>query len=198
MKDIDDDAIFLLKKEVENKMGFSLKAPTNFNALITRVMNETGEMLSISTIKRLWGYVNQPSSPRLSTLSILSRFLRFRDFDDFCLKKRIYTSVDSEFISLTSGEVKDLRIGDELMLEWKPDRFCRIRYEEEDQFKVVNAINCKLQKNDRFHASFVAVGHPLYATELMRGDECLNDYVAGKNSGLLAISIKHAEEKNKE
>ena len=47
MKDIDDDAIFLLKKEVENKMGFSLKAPTNFDALISRVLKETGETLSV-------------------------------------------------------------------------------------------------------------------------------------------------------
>ena len=82
MKDIDDDAIFLLKKEVENKMGFSLKAPTNFDALISRVLKETGETLSISTIKRLWGYVSQSSTPRLSTLSILSRFVGYRDFDD--------------------------------------------------------------------------------------------------------------------
>ena len=197
MKDIDDDAIFLLKKEVENKMGFSLKAPTNFDALISRVLKETGETLSISTIKRLWGYVSQSSTPRLSTLSILSRFVGYRDFDDFCLKKRIYTSEDSDFIYQTGEQVKDLQIGDELTLEWKPDRFCRIRYEKKDCFRVINAINCKLMKDDTFRASFVAIGHPLYVTELVRNGEFMNDYVAGKTSGLLSISIKHAEEASK-
>ena len=194
MKDIDDDAIFLLKKEVENKMGFSLKAPTNFDALISKVLKETGETLSISTIKRLWGYVSQSSTPRLSTLSILSRFVGYRDFDDFCLKKRIYTSEDSDFIYQTGEQVKDLQIGDELTLEWKPDRFCRIRYEKKDCFRVINAINCKLMKDDTFRASIVAVVHPLYVTELVRNGEFMNDYVAGKTSGLLSISIKHAEE----
>lgn len=194
MKDIDDDAIFLLKREVENKMGFSLKAPTNFDALIARVQNETNETLSMSTIKRLWGYVSQSSSPILSTLSILSRFLGYRDFDDFCAKERIYTCADSDFISQSGGQVKYLHIGDELVLKWKPGHFCEIRYEDTNKFRVINAISCKLQKNDTFSTSFIAVGHPLYATELMRGGECLNDYVAGKTFGLQSIIIKHNEE----
>lgn len=198
MKNIDDDTIFLLRKEVENEMGFSLKAPTNFDALITRVQKKTGESLSLSTIKRLWGYVDSTNSPRLSTLSILSRYLGYRDFDDFCLKKSVYTSEDSAFISLTNDQVKDLQKGDELMLEWKPDRFCRIRYETKDKFKVINAVNCKLQKGDTFLASFVAVGHPLFATDLVRDGKRISNYVAGKSSGILSISIKHASDDEQE
>lgn len=194
MKNIDDDAVFLLKKEVEHKMGFSLKAPTNFDALIARVSEEDGETLSMSTIKRLWGYVSSANAPRLSTLSILSSFLGFRDFDDFCIKRRIYTSEDSDFITSAEGQTKGLHVGDELMLEWRPDRFCRLRYESKDCFKVINSINCKLLKGDTFRASFVAVGHPLFVTELMRGGECLNDYVAGKSSGLLSVNIRHTSE----
>lgn len=198
MKDIDNDAIFLLKEAVETKMGFSLKAPTNFDALITCVRNSTNETLSMSTIKRLWGYVNQSSSPRLSTLSILSRFLGFRDFDDFCAKQNNYTIADSEFIDKAAGQVKNLRIGDELILEWKPDRYCKLRYEDDDLFVVLSAIHCKLKKNDRFRASFIALGHPLYASELMRDGVCLNDYVAGKASGIQSISIKHARKRKEE
>lgn len=194
MNSIDDDAVFLLRKSVENKMGFSLKSPTNFDALIARVMDENCETLSLSTIKRLWGYIDSPTTPRLSTLSILSRFVGCRDFDDFCRKKCIFTTEDSEFISLAGEEVKGFRIGDELMLEWKPGRFCRIKYVDTDTFRVASAINCKLMKGDTFRATFVAVGHPLYVTDLMRGGVHLRDYVAAKKSGLTSVNIKHLDE----
>lgn len=197
MRIIDEDALYLLKRNVEYKMGFSLKAPNNFEALISNVFKVTGEKLSLSTIKRIWGYVNESNIPRLSTLSILSRFLGYRDYDDFCEKKHIYTTADSEFISQEGEQIKDLNVGDELTLEWKPDRFCRIKYEQEDTFRVINAINCKLMIGDTFSSSFIAAGHPMFVTNLIRNGNKLNDYIAGRKSGLQTVNVKHFKNNDK-
>lgn|SRR5574344_635155 len=194
MKDIDSDALLLLKKEVEDKMGYSLKAPTNFDALISRVEREINETLSLSTVKRLWGYVTSTKSPRLSTLSILSRFLGYRDYDDFCIKKHIFVSEDSYFITKSGEITTNISVGDELSLEWEPDRFCRIKCEGKDKYRVVKAINCKLHEGDTFCASFFAVGHPLYVSELIRDEKRLSNYVAGKTSGITSIDIKRFNE----
>lgn len=40
--------------------------------------------ISLSTLKRLWGYVPYTSRPRLTTLNILSRYVGYRDFSAFC------------------------------------------------------------------------------------------------------------------
>lgn len=72
-----------LRAAVEQKMGKPLLTPGDFDELSLRIKMQTGEDLSLSTIKRLWGYTRPCASPRFRTLSVLSRFLGFRDWDDW-------------------------------------------------------------------------------------------------------------------
>lgn len=182
-------AITLLKKSVEEKMNYSLKSPTNFEALINRVYQECHELLSLSTVKRLWGYVKFCPRPRLSTLSILSRFVGFKDWDDFCDKNQICKNKNPVVLRSDSERITLLCKGDELVFTWQPDCVCCMICEDIGLYRVLYAKNCELQVGDIFYVSLFALGHPLYCSGLHRDGKILGNYVAGKTNGLSSIMV---------
>ncbi len=189
MKNIDKDAITLLIKEVENKMGYKLHSPSNFDALILGVQKKTDMTLSISTIKRLWGYVPSKFNPSYNTLSVLSRFIDYRDWDDFCARKHIFISTNSSVITNEEDLISRLENGDELYIEWLPESHCKMLCIENGFYLVEESKNCKLRKGDKFRASFFAVGHPLYAKDVQRELHPMAAYMAGKKGGLTVVKV---------
>lgn len=73
-----------LLKEVEKHYGRPLKTSANFEALSIVIERDLGEIISASTLKRLWGYVSLRPTPRMNTLNVLSKFIGKRDFATFC------------------------------------------------------------------------------------------------------------------
>ena len=72
-----------LLAEVEKRYGRRLSTSADFEALSVVVEHESGELLSASTLKRLWGYVTLKPTPRISTLNVLARYIGKRDFNAF-------------------------------------------------------------------------------------------------------------------
>lgn len=59
----------------------------NFEMLIGEIHRRTGSLLSLSTVKRFWGYVDKGREgyrARQTTLDILSQFVGFHDRAAFC------------------------------------------------------------------------------------------------------------------
>ena len=77
---------FLLA-EVEKKYNRRIATTTDFESLSVVIEHTTGELLSSSTLKRLWGYVSLNPTPRISTLDILSRFTGHGVDNRFCTRK---------------------------------------------------------------------------------------------------------------
>lgn len=73
-----------LKDTVVETFGRTLDAPTDFDALSSEIQNKTGETISPSTLKRLYGYIKPATTPRPSTLSTLARYAGFAGWSDFC------------------------------------------------------------------------------------------------------------------
>ena len=73
-----------LKDAVVGTFGRTLDAPTDFDALSSEIQNKTGETISPSTLKRLYGYIKPATAPRPSTLSTLARYAGFSGWSDFC------------------------------------------------------------------------------------------------------------------
>ncbi|TSD64093.1 hypothetical protein FFF34_016200 [Inquilinus sp. KBS0705] len=55
----------------------------DFEKLGERIFDKTGSLLSITTLKRLWGRVKYDSSPNAATLNVLARFIGFADWRGF-------------------------------------------------------------------------------------------------------------------
>lgn len=92
-KKTNNNEIIQLMKDVELKLGFSIKTPKHFEMCRTKVLEQTQNNISTSTLKRMWGYVSVRNkyTPSQFILNTLSRFVGFYDFGDYkhCLEKGV-------------------------------------------------------------------------------------------------------------
>lgn len=77
------DSYQVLCREVERKAGRALEKRSDFEWLSEQLMSELHEMISSSTLMRLWGY-RKGVAPRRSTLDVLARYAGFADYAEFC------------------------------------------------------------------------------------------------------------------
>ena len=63
-----------LKKDIKLKLGRSLDSPSDFDYLSMQIEISLHEYISPTTLKRFFNYIQNDVKPRVSTLSLLSRF----------------------------------------------------------------------------------------------------------------------------
>lgn len=73
-----------LCRALENKVGKRMHSSKDYVYLSECIYEETHQLVSASTLKRLWGYLDEGVTPRRSTLDLLSQFLGYSEWDDFC------------------------------------------------------------------------------------------------------------------
>ena len=83
---LEKDKVSLLLEAVRTKFGKTLDSGSDYDSLSLDIQRITGEQVSGTTIKRLYKYIKRPTVPRASTLSILSRYVGYAGWSDFCEK----------------------------------------------------------------------------------------------------------------
>lgn len=192
--DMDNDRyIELLKENVEQITGKKLQGPKDFHNLSENIFGRLKIMISPTTLKRLWGYLNEGGAPRLSTLSILSQFIGYRDWKDFC-ENHANNNAQSNLIMSRKLSTYSLKKGDRILITWLPDRMCFIEYTGDISFIVLDSKNSKIQKSDTFECSIFIEGEPLYADNLKHGIYQGISYVAGKKNGIRFELISNTQQ----
>lgn len=82
---------------------------------------------------------------------------------------------------------KNLKPGDKIFFTWNPDRECLVEYLYDGTYKVLEAKNSKIQKDDTFVTAFFIEGQPLYLDDLTRDGETYAVFLVGKNGGLKVV-----------
>ena len=179
---------FLLA-EVEKTYGRSVSTTTDFEALSVVIERDINEMISSSTLKRLWGYVSNNSSPSLTTLNILSRFIGQKDFRTFCESLKKMELFESSFFTSTFISASDLEPGAIVRIGWNPDRVVHLEYLGSFHFRVQRNYNSSLQEGDEFDISSFFLGYPLYIPRILRGGQYTPSYIAGSVNGLTTLEL---------
>ena len=179
-----------LLSEVEKRYGRTISTSTDFEALSVVIEHEINEMLSSSTLKRMWGYVSSNPVPRISTLDILSRFVGYKDFRDFRETIKKYPAYESSFISAKYVTTSDIKEGDTVIIGWNPNRVVTLRYLGGCRFRVLKSENSQLLEGDEFETMSFILGYPLYIPRILRSGEYTPSYVAGSNDGLTMVSVE--------
>lgn len=164
------DAVERLREKVEEKIGRHPLTPTDFNFLALSIQDATQETISISILKRVWAYVSNPHTTSATTLSILSRFVGFTDWENFCVWFRGTSDAESGFLSVLTVRADELRPGDQLELTWNPGRRVVLLHEGGGRFRVMEKERTKLNVGDTFSASLFALHQPCYVTALTQTD----------------------------
>ena len=81
-----------LKQEVETLVGRSVKTPKDFEFLSRQIGGYTNETISVSTLKRMWGYVASPCKPSKYNLNLLSRMVGYSDWVAFAGGNEVMSS----------------------------------------------------------------------------------------------------------
>ena len=181
--------IIVLRKDIEQRMGQSLQTPYDYQLLIQHIWNERHMVLSLSTIKRLWGYIDSSAHPRLSTLNTLSQFLGYTDWNAYLAALELRSEIESDLFKGEGVCSADLSINDLLQVSWLPNRQCTFRYLGNNRFEVIESIHAKLQLGDTFEAVAFIIGKPMYLNHLQRQDGTITTYVAGKKHGITSVQL---------
>ena len=183
-----DESILLLRTSIEEMYGRRFLTPKDFTFLSTEIYKRIHYYISPTTLKRLWGYLkNEKVSPSKTTLSILSLFVGYsnwRDFffffDSFLERQELCNRI----IAAEVVETIDIKSAQILKLVWSPKGYCLVKCLGNSIFEVLDCKKTFLKKGDTFRCWIVAVGEPLYATNLMRNGMNLGNFVLGQKQGI--------------
>ena len=191
-----DKYIDQLKADIENRQQRGMLSPKDFNYLHNVIDNELNELVSESTLKRLWGYTKYLSQPSASILSTLCRLVGYRDWDDY--RQRRFTDEHASSATVLSDKITvatDLQVGDRVRLTWNPQRVCEVEYHGNNEFEVTDSRNTGIKVGDRFCCSLIVSGESLWLSNLRQYGKAPVAYVCGKQGG---VNFSRMVEESKE
>lgn len=183
--------IEVLTLRIEEMTGMKVRTPKDFSRLRTVIYNRTGQIISTTTLKRIWGYINEPVITRKSTLSILANCLGFNDWDHYYEQFESFGDIDpsTPVLSHRLNVLSDLKKEDLIKLTWHPERICIAKYLGDGNFEVVESEKTRLKPGDTFSCHIVISGYPLYLSELRQGNKEPIGYVCGRGEGGVRFEI---------
>lgn len=180
--------ILCLCRDIEQHFGQQLQSPADFQLLLQQIWEKQHAVLSLSTIKRLWGYVASNGTPRLSTLNTMAQFLGFADWNAYLVALEQRGGIESALCTGEGIQTADLQAEDRIVVAWQPNRQCTFRYLGENQFVIEDSTNAKLQQGTTFSAARFMIGQPMYLDNILLADGTHTSYVAGKRNGLTSVT----------
>lgn len=178
-----------LKTMIEQKYGKSLSTTTDFEEFSIYLHKNTNKNVSSSTLKRLYGYVNDDHKPRVATLDVLALYIGYNDFMDFCQWLKTSTKFNSSFFMTQQLISSELTEGDEVTIGWSPNRILQLRYLGESTYEITSAENSKLKAGDKFVTGCIIKEQPLYLPYIERDGHRTPSFVAGRNGGITLIKV---------
>lgn len=174
-----------LRNSIERMAGRKIEHPKDFNFLEKQIEGYVGEHISVSTLKRVWGYVTTNSDISSYTLNLLSRMVGYASWEEFCQGQNLEEEENSHKIICRKLFTAALNRGDMLTIVWKPERKVTVQFEGQDQFIVKESVNSKLKEGDIFHCLQFIEKQPLFLSGLYRKGMPPSDYVCGRQGGIV-------------
>lgn len=166
--------------DIETKVQFCPHTHKDFIRLSILIEEKAQHAISASTLKRVWGHSQKHNAPSLHTLNILSNFLNFADYRQYCKHKEGIHA--RSFINIL--QTCDLTRGDELELSWLPNRHLMLRYMGDKLFRVVASENGSLNVGDTVSTLYFVEGEAITFTQISSSGTSPVVYIAGKISGI--------------
>jgi len=132
--------------QIEKKFGKEIRYPSDCDSLSNDVFLYTKQKISISTLKRLFGFVNGVQEPRLYTLDILAKYIGFNNWDVYL--EQIKSNSSSDFFNIELLGVESLALETKIKIAYEPNRIIELNYVGDFNFKIETSINIKLQVGD--------------------------------------------------
>ena len=180
-----------LPKEVIEKIGEKLGSPIQYPSDCERLSADIGsrlnEIIGVTTLKRLFGFVNDVKVPRQITLDILARYAGYDSYD--VMIDELGVKGDSGFEDEPDVDSATLNHGDRVVFTYLPDRKVTTEYLGNLRFRITESLGSSLRAGDIAVISSFSLYQPLKMESVIRDGEDLGRYVAGKVSGLTSVAV---------
>ena len=173
----------------EQRFGRKVFTPSDFNSMLRDIEKNTHEKISLSTLKRIWGYVKSDHEPSFTILSILARYNGYSDFSDFEHSLDSRDGSDSEFFMGKTVLSTNLTAGNRVKLGWDNNKHCTLQLIQGDLYRVVESVNIKLSVDDVLQCPLFCLGRPFIAFNIRRAEGIMPVYTAALNNGLKTIIV---------
>lgn len=188
MKEV-DEKIKELCRRVEETAGMVAVKSKDFERLVVTIYDRTGTLLSPTTLKRVWGYLNEPTVTRRSTLDLLAQYCGWHSYGEFLSGSA--PEIESGYIGAKMLDAdRDLTPGDVVKLMWHPSRICEIEYLGTSRWTVVRSEGTRLTPGDTFSCMVIMSGEPLYLNNLIHKGNRSGIYVCGRLHGVRFTLIR--------
>lgn len=175
--------ITTLCAQIEQVFGAPMRTPQDFTCLTQSIFQRNHQSVSVSTLKRLFGYVAADGNLRRATLDILSQYVGYQDWATFC-RRDLDQPVESSPLLAVSLSADEICEGDLLRVTWNPNRECHFRCTAPHTFEVERSQNSKLSVGDTFRCHLLVKGEPLYLEDLRMQGAAPIHYVCGRDGGI--------------
>lgn len=177
-----------LKQDLEKAVQRPIHSSSDFDFLYIHLKAADPYAPSVSTLKRLWAYVNSDSKRSVSTLNTLSRFLGYSDWNSYVEHLMRENRVESGFLTAKSLLSQNLTPGDRVAVSWPPDREMEVLYLGANRYEVTQCTNGMMTPGTTFHALVFTQGIPLMCTDVNMTDGTARSvYTAGSRTGLTSL-----------
>lgn len=179
-----------LIQRVEDTANMKATTPKEFEKLSEAIFRRTGILLSPTTLKRIWGYLDESKTARRSTIDTLCRFCGWQDYEHF---------VSGAVPDLESGNVgsnviragENIQPGERIRIYWNPARMCEMKYLGNLQWIVMESEGTRLKPGDTFRCPLIISGEPLYLDNITKDGNRAGVYVCGSKSGITFTKINN-------
>lgn len=177
-----------LKSKIEERFGDPLLYSQQCEALSQAILDFTGDYVSETTLKRIFGFSNRKVEPRKSTLDSLAHYLGYKNWEDLMDEYRGSPAI-SDFMEVVEINPETLNPGTKITLSYLPDRKLILDFLNGNKFLVVSALNSKLQEGDILTISQIYKDFELIVSKVEREGKDLGGYVAAKETGITSLEI---------
>lgn len=160
-------------EQLKEKSGLSFDRASDFSTLATLIADETKHTIGVTTLKRLFGYIDDARETNQSTLNIIARYLKFGSWEEYLNSFRIDSLWNDDADTIW---IDNLIVGTNIEVAYlnRTVTFEVIEHEEQKTLrkalKVTHANNSSLQTGDIAFIDRLRKGNCLEARKVIRGN----------------------------
>ena len=182
----------VLIKLLSEKAGRDVTTAFGSDWLCRDIESKTGEMLSLNTVKRITGVIDNRGEDRdlharRYTLDIVARYLGYKDFQELesALNDNSSSFRKSDKLLDMTSLPRDCKVD----IGWLPDRKITLGNRGDGWFEVEVSQNSKLRSGDLLNIYQVMQDYPLFVKEVIRDGVSLGSYTAAEDRGVTSIEL---------
>jgi len=176
-----------IKTLLEAKLGHAIRYPADCARLSIDILNVTGQRLGVTTLKRMLGFVNDVSAPRISTLDIVASYLGYPHFsqllNDIGDDSDLLPLIDKVLI-VSDRQPVGIRLKVSLPC---PAHSFVIEYEGQMEWLVIESSIPSLVPADVLTIPLLVEGQPVSVVSMLRGGQRHGPVLIGANNGIGSI-----------